>query len=88
MPKVTKALEAKFERLNAKVEAAMQAVYASASNNVTPFQTCLINAPIAIKDAYASADRARFDFMLEMAGLRRAWFDQSSNSFARFNWYR
>jgi hypothetical protein len=86
MPKVTKALETKFERLNAKVEAATQAVYASASDNMTPFRTCLVNAPVAVKDAYALADRARFDFMLEMAASRRAWFDESG-SYPRFNWY-
>jgi hypothetical protein len=71
----TKANARKEETLNNRCAAAMQKVYESVDNNITPFHQCMLVAPEPVKAAYREAIQARIDFYSQMIAEGRGYYD-------------
>lgn len=61
-------IKKRLESARAKRDKAMNAVFAACADDRTPFQTCLANAPAAVRDAYIAASQTVWN--LENDALR------------------
>lgn len=76
--KMTKAHQAKLDKLDAARDAAMSAVFRAAPDGNTPFHACLEMASRDVATAYRDACDALAAFKLEMVAEGRGWLNGGS----------
>jgi hypothetical protein len=69
----TKAQHAKHAKLMAAKDRAVMSIYATAPNNLTPFNDCYDHAPTELRKAYHIASQELNDFEASMVQDGRGW---------------